>query len=93
MADKRRHPRRRANLNIFYYTEVHGSSGTSRVYYPGTIVDKSKQGLGIVTSHPHQPDERLWFEALDKDRRPIAGRVRWVEGSGSKYHLGVELSA
>ena len=91
MADKRRHPRQRADLDIFYYTEVRSGDGTSRVYYPGTIVDTSEQGLGILTSCPHQLEERLWFETLDKHRRPVAGHVRWVEGGGNRYRLGLEL--
>ncbi len=93
MAEKRRHPRRHAHLDVFYYTEVSDSGETRRVYYPGTIIDTSQGGLGVLTGHPHRLQEQLWFEALGKDKQAVAGEVRWIEGSDSKYHLGVELSA
>ncbi len=93
MDDKRRAPRLGANLEIFYFSEQQGGEEVSRVYYPGTIINTSKHGIGLIASYPHRPSEQLWFEALDSSGSPVAGCIRWVESRQDRYCIGVELLA
>ena len=97
MAEKRKHPRRRIKRPLFYFCESDAPGQRGRIYYPGTVVDSSPGGLGLLTGHPHTCGERLWFEALGKLQprigdRPVAGIVRWLEKGDGQYRMGVELT-
>ncbi len=93
MNDKRKHPRQTIRREIFYFLEEEGTTTSKRVYYRGTIIDRSARGLGLLVTYPHRPRERLWFEALERDGEPRAACIRWVQDRQGRYGMGVELMA
>lgn len=91
--EKRKYPRFPTSLDTIYFRED-PDNHNDRMYFPGTIVNQSNGGVGMVVSFPHEPSHELWLEGLGLGENPIAGLVRWiVKGAAAdQYHLGIQFS-
>ena len=88
-ADKRQHARIDTSLETIYYTE-HGDDA-ERLHYFGTITNMSNGGVGMVVNCPHEINEELWLEGIEKATAPLAGLVRWVSNHQDKYAIGIQF--
>ena len=89
--EKRRYPRENTLMETIYFTEHLIDDEPGRMHYPGTIINISNGGVGMIANYPHQLDDRLWLEGIGEVKSPILGTVRWVNGSENKYSLGVQF--
>jgi len=92
--DKRQHPRMPSSMETIYFTELSTPQGDERMYYPGTIVDKSNGGIGLEVNYQHQTDDKIWLEGLGTPEKPMPARVCWVSSNGidtNDYRIGVEF--
>jgi len=92
--DKRQHPRIPSSLETIYFTELSTSQGDERMYYPGTLIDKSHGGIGLRVNYRHNINEKIWLEGLGAPEKPLPGRVCWVSSNGNnadEYRIGVEF--
>lgn len=91
--EQRNFPRIKISLETVYYCETPDDApGQACVYYPGTVTDSSRYGLGLLVHHPHRPLEQLWFRGICHDREAITGLVQWVSSQDQDlYQVGVRL--
>lgn len=91
--EKRLHPRFPTSLDTIYFRED-PANGNDRMYFPGTVVNKSNGGIGMVVSFPHELSHELWLEGLGLNRDPISGSVCWITkgAAADQYHVGIEFS-
>jgi len=89
--EKRRYPREATLMETIYFTEHLIDDEPGRMHYPGTIVNISSGGVGLVANYPHQLNERLWLEGIGEIKSPILGMVKWINGKESKYNIGVQF--
>jgi len=89
--EKRRYPRESTLIETIYFTEHPIDDEPGRMHYPGTIVNISSGGVGLVANYPHQINDRLWMEGIGKVKSPILGLVRWVSNNIDNYNMGVQF--
>ena len=89
--EKRRYPREQTLLETIYFTEHLIDDEPGRMHYPGTIVNISSGGVGMIANYPHRQDDRLWLEGIGEAKSPILGTVRWIDGNENKYHIGIQF--
>ena len=93
--DKRQHHRFPSTLETIYFTELVTHNGEERMYFPGTIIDKSAGGVGLRVSYQHETDDRIWLEGVGTPSRPLPGRVCWVsnndDSNNEEFLMGVEF--
>jgi len=93
--DKRLHARFPTTLETIYFTEINTAQGDERMYYPGTIIDKSARGAGLRVNYRHEPEDKIWLEGLGTPDQPLPARVCWVSNHGDnteEYRIGVEFA-
>lgn len=92
-AEQRSFPRIKVLLETVYYSEMPDEvREQKRVYFPGTVVNSSRYGLGMQVHHPHKPLEQLWFGDISTDGRPVTGLVQWVSNEERDlYNIGIRL--
>jgi hypothetical protein len=92
--DKRQYPRFPSALETIYFTEIYTQDGDERMYFPGTITDKSAGGIGLRVNYQHETDERIWLEGLGTHNKPLPARVCWIstnDKDSEDYLMGVEF--
>ena len=97
MQDEQRQYRRfETHLETVYFTETKTEVGYERLYFPGLIVDKSLNGLGIKVHNEHKLNDSIWLEGLESSPAPQPACVRWIQAlsdSNDEFRIGVELLA
>lgn len=92
--DKRKHRRFPSTVETIYFTEFSTHQGDERLYFPGTIIDKSVGGIGLRVSYQHEPNDRIWLEGIGIPNQPLPARVCWISSNGSineEFQMGVEF--
>ncbi len=74
----------------FFFTVIsmHGSE-FQRIQSDGTIMDVSKDGVGIATAFPLEPGQVLHWDDRHKHNRLHIGLVKWSQRQGSLYRAGL----
>ena len=93
--DKRQHPRFLSSLETIYFTEINTPQGEERMYYPGTITDKSAGGVGLRVNFQHQTNDKIWLEGLGTTNKALPARVCWISTNNpdsDEYLMGVKFS-
>lgn len=96
--NKRKHPRFSCALETIYYSESGNSADDEeRLYFPGTITNKSNHGIGLRVNYQHTANEIIWFEGLIEGGQPRPAKVCWVSNNdtdpdNSDFLMGVEFA-
>lgn len=91
MDDKRRHPRFSTHLETIYFS---AELGDERMYYPGVIISRSRDGLGMDVNFPHEISDNIWLEGLEGIPSPIKATVQWSSQHAmelNQYTIGLSF--
>ena len=87
--EKRRHQRVPYKFPFnFTVLSMHGSE-FERIQSSGTVMDVSKDGMGIMSEFPVQPGQVLQWDDRHKHNRLHMGIVKWSQKQGDLYGAGL----
>lgn len=87
--EQRKHIREACNINLEFTVLLTQSTEFKRLKATGKTVDKSPQGLGIVTDFPLEPGHVLqWDDQHNKGNLHMA-LVKWARQSERDYRAGL----
>lgn len=90
--EQRKHERYATAEDIIYSSMDRSSVSPERVYHPGTIINKSRGGVAMRVTMPHEVNETLWLEGVEGYTAARLAAVKWIRElkQGELFEVGVQ---